>query len=136
MQVGETLLKMISGSQASTLISEALNETLPLPSDTFETGSEGVSFDKNNKGGVLSTPTVRHLAKEYGININDILGTGKDGRVLKEDVLKYAANIGLCQLVAHPQASSTEQLQIKEEDTACALSLDGCNFEDTRMPLR
>ncbi|KAI3928026.1 hypothetical protein MKW98_023627 [Papaver atlanticum] len=135
-KVGETLLKMISGSQASTLISEALNETLPLPADTFETGSESVSFDRNNKGGVLSTPTVRHLAKEYGININDILGTGKDGRVLKEDVLKYAANIGLCQLVAHSQASSTEQLQIKEEDTACALSLDGCNFEDTRMPLR
>jgi 2-oxoisovalerate dehydrogenase E2 component (dihydrolipoyl transacylase) len=40
----------------------------------------------------LATPAVRHLTKELDIDILDIEGTGKDGRVLKEDVYKHAAN--------------------------------------------
>lgn len=37
----------------------------------------------------LATPAVRGLLKEHGIEIENIPGTGKDGRVLKEDVYKY-----------------------------------------------
>jgi 2-oxoisovalerate dehydrogenase E2 component (dihydrolipoyl transacylase) len=39
----------------------------------------------------LATPAVRHLTKELHIDIADISGTGKDGRVLKEDVQKFAS---------------------------------------------
>lgn len=39
----------------------------------------------------LATPAVRGLLKELNVNITDINGTGKDGRVMKEDVLRYAA---------------------------------------------
>lgn len=35
---------------------------------------------------VLATPQVRGLAKELGIDINSLRGTGKDGRVIKEDL--------------------------------------------------
>ncbi|TQV96835.1 hypothetical protein V2A60_000528 [Cordyceps javanica] len=41
------------------------------------------------KGASISTPAVRHLSKERGVDINDIDGTGKDGRVTKEDILKF-----------------------------------------------
>lgn len=37
----------------------------------------------------LATPAVRHLSKEHKVDIATIEGTGKDGRVLKEDVLKF-----------------------------------------------
>ncbi|KAH8179845.1 2-oxoacid dehydrogenases acyltransferase (catalytic domain) domain-containing protein [Sarocladium implicatum] len=37
----------------------------------------------------LSTPAVRHLSKELNVDINDIYGSGKDGRVLKEDIYKF-----------------------------------------------
>lgn len=37
----------------------------------------------------LATPAVRHLTKEHELEIADIEGTGKDGRVLKEDVQRH-----------------------------------------------
>jgi len=39
----------------------------------------------------LATPAIRHLIKEHGVEITDIEGTGRDGRVLKEDVQKHIA---------------------------------------------
>ena len=41
--------------------------------------------------GSLATPAVRHLTKEHNVEITDIRGTGKDGRVLKEDVHKHVS---------------------------------------------
>jgi len=38
-----------------------------------------------------SSPLVRRMAKEHGINIDDIQGTGLDGRVTKDDLLDYLA---------------------------------------------
>ncbi|KAI5466393.1 2-oxoacid dehydrogenases acyltransferase-domain-containing protein [Mariannaea sp. PMI_226] len=37
----------------------------------------------------LATPAVRHLSRELKVDILDIDGTGKDGRVLKEDIYKF-----------------------------------------------
>ncbi|KAI8936385.1 hypothetical protein NX059_006797 [Plenodomus lindquistii] len=37
----------------------------------------------------LATPAVRHLIKENKLNIEDIEGTGKDGRVSKDDVQRH-----------------------------------------------
>lgn len=70
-------------------IGTAAYDGLPTPSSpTSETL-------KTRKCGVLSTPAIRGLAKEYGIDITDVHGTGNDGRVLREDILKYATDKGL-----------------------------------------
>lgn len=37
----------------------------------------------------LATPAVRHLSKERNVDILDVDGTGKDGRVLKEDIYRF-----------------------------------------------
>ncbi|KAI5926846.1 2-oxoacid dehydrogenases acyltransferase-domain-containing protein [Camillea tinctor] len=37
----------------------------------------------------LATPAVRHLSKELNVDITEIQGTGKDGRVLKEDIYRF-----------------------------------------------
>lgn len=38
----------------------------------------------------LATPAVRGLLKALDVKIGDVVGTGKDGRVMKEDVHKFA----------------------------------------------
>ncbi|KAH8685048.1 2-oxoacid dehydrogenases acyltransferase-domain-containing protein [Ilyonectria robusta] len=43
----------------------------------------------------IATPAVRHILKDLGLNISAITGTGKGGRVLKEDVQRHAAAIGI-----------------------------------------
>ncbi len=45
--------------------------------------------DGANSAKVLATPAVKRLAMENNISLVDVTGTGKDGRVLKEDMLKH-----------------------------------------------
>jgi 2-oxoisovalerate dehydrogenase E2 component (dihydrolipoyl transacylase) len=44
-----------------------------------------------SKHASLATPAVRGMLKTHNLNILDITGTGKDGRVLKEDVLRFVS---------------------------------------------
>ncbi|KAI1263105.1 2-oxoacid dehydrogenase acyltransferase [Xylariaceae sp. FL1019] len=37
----------------------------------------------------IATPAVRHLSKELNVDISEIYGTGKGGRVMKEDIYKF-----------------------------------------------
>ncbi|KAL4811236.1 2-oxoacid dehydrogenases acyltransferase-domain-containing protein [Aspergillus unguis] len=39
----------------------------------------------------LATPAVRGMLKTLNVNIEDVSGTGKDGRVLKEDIQRFVA---------------------------------------------
>jgi pyruvate dehydrogenase E2 component (dihydrolipoamide acetyltransferase) len=43
------------------------------------------------KGKVLATPVARMLAKDLGVAIQKVTGTGPNGRVMKEDIRSYAA---------------------------------------------
>jgi 2-oxoglutarate dehydrogenase E2 component (dihydrolipoamide succinyltransferase) len=53
---------------------------------------EEVSVDGQK---VRSSPLVRKLAKEHGVNLAQVKGTGQGGRVTKEDIQSYIANRGV-----------------------------------------
>lgn len=55
---------------------------------------------------LLTTPAVRRLIKENGLNIRQITGSGKDGRVLKEDVLRFL-NLVETEVGGHEQPAPT-----------------------------
>eukprot|EP00898_Chlorokybus_atmophyticus_P001578 jgi/Chlat1/2420/Chrsp17S02668 len=53
----------------------------------------------------LATPAVRSMCKELNVNLEDVVGTGRDGRIMKEDVLRYRN--GLQQAAAERTAHDT-----------------------------
>lgn len=63
----------------------------PHPSEPAIDAKEAQEVPSRPKGthAALATPAVRHLSKELKVDITDIDGTGKDGRVLKEDIYKF-----------------------------------------------
>ncbi|CAN4118184.1 unnamed protein product [Withania somnifera] len=95
-KVGETLLKIgVDEISHPTETSDALERITLLESDSSGSSNISSAPEKANFGGVSSTPAVRNFAKQYGLDINDVPATGKDGRVLKEDVINYAMQKGL-----------------------------------------
>jgi 2-oxoisovalerate dehydrogenase E2 component (dihydrolipoyl transacylase) len=64
----------------------AIPEAEPVP----ETPAVPEKLEPKGKHASLATPAVRHLTKELDVNIEDVRGTGRDGRVLKEDVYQFA----------------------------------------------
>ena len=38
---------------------------------------------------MLATPAVRSIAKRHSVDLSKVPGTGKDGRVMKEDILNF-----------------------------------------------
>lgn len=78
---------------------KAIQDASPEPTRATDDGVPQESNDRNNKlkrgekgkSAGLATPAVRHLVKEHNVDIADIDGTGRDGRVMKEDVHKHIA---------------------------------------------
>jgi 2-oxoglutarate dehydrogenase E2 component (dihydrolipoamide succinyltransferase) len=62
-------------------------------------------------GRIRSSPLARRIAKEHGLELGRITGTGSEGRISKEDVLR-AANSPVAQLPAQksapPQVAATQ----------------------------
>jgi 2-oxoisovalerate dehydrogenase E2 component (dihydrolipoyl transacylase) len=73
---------------------------------TSDTTTATSSPPSKGSHGTLATPAVRRMTKEHGVNIADILGTGKDGRVLKEDVSKHISSQGQQQQQSQQQSTA------------------------------
>ncbi|HHT9133492.1 MAG TPA: dihydrolipoamide acetyltransferase family protein [Candidatus Avalokitesvara rifleensis] len=63
-------------------------------------------------GKVLAAPAVRRLAKELKIDISQVKGTGKDGRITEEDVQRVAGKIP----PAEKEEKEVEVKQVKKYD--------------------
>ncbi|CAN4106253.1 unnamed protein product [Withania somnifera] len=126
-KVGETLLKIgIDEILDPTETSDASKRITSLESDFSGSSDINSVPEKNNNGGVSSTPAVRSLAKQYGLDINDVPATGKDGRILKEDVINYAMQKGL--INEAPACAQQKHLEVSP--------LIGGGNEDKTLQLR
>ncbi|KAK9146971.1 hypothetical protein Sjap_006874 [Stephania japonica] len=133
-KVGETLVKIVVDEpQTSTVLPDTLTSTLPMGFDATESTTSTFVDAEHKEEGVLSTPAVRNLAKHYGININRIHGSGKDGRILKEDILKYACGK---EGSYEELSTSSQRFPPQEEKSLSTSSMDELHFEDKRVPLR
>lgn len=133
LQVGETLLKMaVDEISGPTQIVDASENIKEMNSVATSLDDQSSVIGHTKIGGVLSTPAVRNLAKQYGVDINVVPGTGKDGRILKEDVLKYAGIIEKTPAFSSPAGQS----QSEDEKYPKIPISQGLDYEDKTIPLR
>jgi len=71
------VISEVSSPSPSAQVQESINMAEPLIS--------------GEKAFTLATPAVRRIAREHNIDISKLKGTGKNGRVTKDDVLNYVA---------------------------------------------
>ncbi|KND89452.1 Lipoamide acyltransferase component [Tolypocladium ophioglossoides CBS 100239] len=96
-----------------------------------QSGAPGGGETRKPKGkmATLATPAVRPLSKELDIDIADIDGTGKDGRVLKEDIYKFVQS-------RDSQSTSAPQQQVQQSSSfPLGLPTDTPVQTETRQPL-
>lgn len=136
-KVGNTLLRMVvEESAVPTLTCDNLENIEPPVSEIYDSSSQSSPLNKTNIGGVLSTPAVRNLAKQYGIDINDVRGTGSDGRVLKEDVLRFAVDKGIVEQPLSSLSANPVEKVLGGNEELYASATDRWQCVDTRVPLR
>jgi len=73
-------------------------------------------FGPAREAGVIrSSPLVRKIAREHGVNLSHVRGTGSAGRINKEDILAHIAHRGEAKAAAVPK---TQVAQKKSESAA------------------
>ncbi|KAH7279910.1 hypothetical protein KP509_37G043300 [Ceratopteris richardii] len=94
-KVGESLLELISTSSVqSPANDEVFSSSIQFSANEEDSDTESdvsAQDDEHAEKGnrrALATPAVRQLARSHGIQLEAVSGSGKDGRVLKEDILK------------------------------------------------
>lgn len=87
-----------------------VNETAELKLELVRQPSQDTRENQSSK--VLTTPAVRKLAREYELDLSMISGTGKNGRVLKEDVHLYLMTLekASAQRITAPNKDRTEAI--------------------------
>ncbi|KZV19880.1 hypothetical protein F511_31983 [Dorcoceras hygrometricum] len=137
-KVGEALLRMVIDENASILPSvEAAQDLVAQDSKINELDIADSVLKKEKIRGVLSTPAVRNFAKQLGVTIEDVLGTGHDGRILREDILNYAARKGILKASSEILIEDSSAKNFLGDQTSPNVSSAYVwEFEDRSLPLR
>ena len=108
---GESNLQEDAAPAAPTQVNTISAATTPATKDTTTGPGQGKHAD-------LATPAVRGLLKEHKLDIRDIRGTGRDGRVLKEDVYNHISPKAGQQASTSPSpASSSPNISSEQTET-------------------
>ena len=94
---GDTVL----GNEVIALIEESAAASAPSAAPVAESAADAA--EPTASGGLIN-PAAKKLAEERGIDVNQIVGTGKGGRITKEDVVNF--NPPAAAAVATPAAAS------------------------------
>lgn len=74
-------------------------ETKPVPSPPMSQGAEAIEDLRRTK----SSPLVRKIAQEHGVDITQLEGTGVSGRVTKNDILSFIESGSAKPVAAQPR---------------------------------
>lgn len=104
--------------------------------------AEGKSEFTENDAYVHATPLIRRLAREFGVNLAKVKGTGRKGRILREDVQTYvkdavkraeaapaaAAGGGIPGMLPWPKVDFSKFGEIEEVELGRIQKISGANL--------
>ena len=126
----EVLGSFEEGGEASAAPAENSGQT------SSEAATEA-SSEAEDQADIIMSPAARKLAEENNISANDVVATGKDGRVTKEDILNHlkqpkkeaAAPASSAPAASAPVASE------KKEAPASGVTFDAGDRVEKRVPM-
>ncbi len=74
---------------------EAEEESAPQadePQAEAEPAEEPTAIPEDSNGAVYASPSVRRLARERGIDLHQVQGSGRKGRITREDIERFASD--------------------------------------------
>lgn len=104
--VSNELIAIVEEGASATPTTKAGNSKAAADKSAPETKSEAVVESSDEP---LLSPAAKKIAEENNVNLDSIKGTGKNGRVTKEDVLDYVAKDKAPKSAATPAESTRTQ---------------------------
>lgn len=92
---------VVESNEILGVIVEGAVAAAPAATAPAESSSASAGSDE-----VIAAPAARKLAAEKGIDLASVTGTGKDGRITKEDVANYSAPVASAPAPAAPAAKA------------------------------
>ncbi|WP_323112261.1 pyruvate dehydrogenase complex dihydrolipoyllysine-residue acetyltransferase [Klebsiella variicola] len=114
----------------------------PAPAAAPTAKAEGKTEFAENDAYVHATPLIRRLAREFGVNLAKVKGTGRKGRILREDVQAYvkdavkraesapaaAAGGGIPGMLPWPKVDFSKFGEIEEVELGRIQKISGANL--------
>ncbi len=132
----DDIMAVLDDNAAAPAASAKKSASDPEPKAEPENASEQKFTDESSSEKLTETPAAMpaaaKLMREHDINAQHVAGTGKDGRVLKEDVLKHLAG------VTEKTDGKTEETSRAAEGAAVAAvasAPQGTQATETREPM-
>ncbi|MCD9020974.1 dihydrolipoamide acetyltransferase family protein [Cohnella silvisoli] len=112
-------------------------ETVPAPEASAPAAATAPEAAKPASGGlILATPSVRKFAREKGVTIAEVSGSGKNGRITREDVLGFIAGGAPKAAEAAAEASASAAAPAVSKDAAAPkATVSGPGVEE-RVPFK
>ncbi|HGU6621251.1 TPA: pyruvate dehydrogenase complex dihydrolipoyllysine-residue acetyltransferase [Citrobacter amalonaticus] len=129
--------------QAAAPAPAAASASAPAPAAAAPAAkAEGKSEFAENEAYVHATPLIRRLAREFGVNLAKVKGTGRKGRILREDVQAYvkdaikraeaapaaAAGGGIPGMLPWPKVDFSKFGEIEEVELGRIQKISGANL--------
>jgi 2-oxoglutarate dehydrogenase E2 component (dihydrolipoamide succinyltransferase) len=123
-----------SGPGVSVPVKADTSATISAPSAPANPEPAAPVAELNGRDRVRSSPLVRKIAEEHKLDLRRVAGTGSEGRITKDDVLRHLSQHGPGSAAATKPAASESAAAAKERvDTAQASKLPGQVVPLSRM---
>ncbi|MFX3674250.1 MAG: dihydrolipoamide acetyltransferase family protein [Paenisporosarcina sp.] len=110
-------------------------ELAPTPVETTKEAtkmSETPMVEKDPNGRVIAMPSVRKFARDNDVEISQLNGSGKNGRIMKEDIEAFMSGGSTSESSSNDAVARNEETPSEEKDNkSVAPSLEG-EFPETR----